>query len=273
MNASRRLSALVAMLLLVGVTTSACGDSKETASGTPRSTSVANDRTVLTKANFTSTLVEAHQKARTNHLELIIEAKGEKVTGSGDQVMAEKFEDNAASMTMDFGSGGPGKMKILVVDGQFYMNFGKPTEGKYAKADLSDKNDALTQQLLSMIEQLDTAKQIEAMSAAVTSLKKRKGSKKIDGVETARYELVVDTSKMSELNGIPAEARALIPDALTYTLFVGSDGLLRRMTYGFGGMTGTMNLSKWGEPVEIAAPSGDDLSDKDLSTLLTGSAA
>jgi DNA polymerase III alpha subunit len=273
MNARRRPFTLVAILLVGTVTTSACDDEKEAASGTPRSTSVATNRTVLTKANFTSTLVKAHQKAHTNHLELIIEAEGQKVTGSGDQVIAEKFEDNAASMTMDFGSRGPGKMKILVVDGQFYMNFGKPTEGKYAKADLSDTNDALTQQLLSIIDQLDTSKQIEAMSAAVTSLKRKNGSKKIDGVETERYELVVDTSKMSELNGIPAEAKALIPDALTYTLFVGSDGLLRRMTYGFGGMTGTMNLSKWGAPVHITAPSAGDLSDKDLSTLLTGSAA
>jgi hypothetical protein len=273
MTASRKLSSLAAILLLAGLTLSACGDKEDATRDKAASKPTARDDTSFTKANFASSVAAASQKAGTSHLEMIIEAGGQTVTASGDQIIAKKFEDNAALMTMDYGAAGLDEVKVLVVDGQFYMDFGRLTEGKYAKADLTDTDDPLTQQLAPMIEQLDTSKQIEAMSSAMTSLKKKGAAEKIDGVECQPYAVVVDTSKMDAFSALPAESRNLIPDSLTYTMFMGSDGLLRRMTYGFSGVKGTVNLTKWGEPVEITAPSAGDLSDKDLSTLLTGSSA
>lgn len=274
MKLRRTKIAAITAVAALSLVTSACGGSDTTSDastpsgGSGTSASPANDE--LTTDTFSERLVSAQQKARTSHVEMVVEAGGQKVTASGDQRIAEKLEDNAAAMTMDYGQGGPDTIKITIVDGEFYMNFGKLTGGKYAKADLSDPSDPFTQQLAPILEQLDTSQQVEALSEAVTSIKKKGDPETIDGVEAQPYEVTVDTSRMAAFQDLPRESRSTIPKTLVYTMFLGPDDLLRRMTYGFGGMTGTVTLSKWGEPVDISAPGPGELSDKSLSTLLRG---
>ncbi len=268
MTISRRVSAWVVVALLASFSLSACSEKDKDDSGPTSTASATNSADELTKANFATSMIKAQQKARTSHIEMVIKVGGQKVVMSGDQIVGETLKDNAATMTMDYGDTGPGTAKVVIVDGQFYMNFGPLTDNMFAKADLSDTSDPFTKQLAPMLEQIDISKQIEAMSSAMTSVEKAGDAQKIDGVQAQPYKVVVDTSKMDEFDALPAEARATIPDSVTYKMFLGSDGLLRRMTYGFGGMTGTVNATKWGEPLEIEAPPADEVSDKDLATLL-----
>lgn len=99
---------------------------------------------------------------------------------------------------------------------------------------------------------------------------KKGGTKEIDGVETQRYELVLDTTEMAAFGALEPNERKMLPDLLTYTMYLGSDGLMRRMTYEFSGAKGTMNFSNWGEPVDIKAPSEGELADRSLSEYLSG---
>lgn len=267
MPISRKVTSWAAVALLASLSLAACSDTGDRVEGGVGPTTTANS-TELTMANFNATMVAASQKAGTNHIEMVITAAGQRVTASGDQKLGKTLEDNAASMTMDYGDAGLGTAKVVVVDGQFYMNFGRLTGNKFGKADLSDPSDPFTQQLAPIIEQMDISRQIEELSTALKSVEKTGDPKKIDGVETQPYKVVVDTSEIDAFDVLPPEAKRMIPKTLTYTMFVGADGLMRRMTYGFSGMTGTLNASKWGEPVDIKAPSADEVSDKDLATLL-----
>ncbi|AWB93429.1 hypothetical protein [Aeromicrobium chenweiae] len=109
-----------------------------------------------------------------------------------------------------------------------------------------------------------------ALADAVTSVEAKGDPETIDGVQAQPYEVTVDTSRVEAFAELPEASRSTIPKTLVYTMFLGPDDLLRRMTYGFGGMTGTIDLSQWGEPVDITPPPADELSDKSLSTLLKG---
>ncbi|AWB93430.1 hypothetical protein [Aeromicrobium chenweiae] len=125
--------AVVASVAALALGTSACGgsdtasDGSATSAGSGASASPASD--VLTAKNFSERLVTAQQKSRTSHVEMVIEAGGQKVTASGDQQTGEKPEDNAVSVTMEYGQAGPGTMKVTFVDGQIYMNLGALTGG------------------------------------------------------------------------------------------------------------------------------------------------
>jgi hypothetical protein len=227
----------------------------------------------LTPASFVDTVVSAQQKARTSHMEMVIDAGGQKVTATGDQITGKSGEDSAAAMTMDYGSVGLGTIKVTIVDGQVYMNFGEMTGGKYAKVDLTDPDDPFTRQIAPMMEQLDTAKQIESLGDALVSVEKKGDPETIDGVEAQPYAVEVEPAKMDAVKALPPAARETLPKTVTYTMFLGPDDLLRRMTYGFGGTTGEVTLSQWGEPLDIEAPPADEVSEQDLSTLLQNAAA
>jgi hypothetical protein len=56
-------------------------------------------------------------------------------------------------------------------------------------------------------------------------------------------------------------------------MFVGPDNLPRRMVTELAGAETTIDYSKWGEPVDIKAPPAKDVSDQDVSSLLSGAAA
>ena len=103
------------------------------------------------------------------------------------------------SMDMDMGSAGPATMKMLLVDGVLYMNFGQVTKGKYAKIDLEDEDNPLGQQFSQLADQMDPSKQLEQFKKAVTSFEKKGKPKRLDGVEAQPYEVVVDTSKIDAL--------------------------------------------------------------------------
>ena len=46
---------------------------------------------------------------------------------------------------MDMGSAGPDTMKMRLVDGVLYMNFGQVTKDKYVKIDLTDESNPFGQ--------------------------------------------------------------------------------------------------------------------------------
>jgi hypothetical protein len=176
--------------------------------------------------------------------------------------------DSSLAMVMDIGS--MGSLEMRLVDEVFYMSFGTMTQNKFVKLDLTDDSNPIAKQFGQIADQMDPSRQMEMLGEAVKSFEKDGEPEQIDGVEAQPYVVVVDTAKLPGLERLTGSRTDQVPDEITYTMYIGPDDLLRRMTFDVAGMEMTMNYSNWGEPVDIEAPDPSEVSDQDLSELLSG---
>lgn len=266
---NRRLRPAIAALafVLAGATLAACGDKDDSKGDSSTKTTSATAGTTLTKADYFKTLSAAQQKSGSAHMTVEIGVAGQTIKADGDLKIGKTLADNLVSMTMDMGQAGFGSMKMILVGTDFYLNFGKVTDGKYAKIDLRDKNNPLTKQFAGLLDQMDPSTQFKQMKGALTSFGKKGSAVDIDGVKAQPYQLVVDTSKLAAFASLPGSVAKSIPPSLTYVMYVGPDNLLRRITYEVAGANAKINYTKWGEPVDIKAPAAGDITDKDPSQL------
>lgn len=271
-----KFTAPAALILATALTLSACGDKDDTSAGDDKPASSAatssSPKEAMTKETFFPTLIAAQQKAGTSHMTMNIGAAGQTITAEGDVKTGKSLNDTAMSLTMDMGAAGLGDLKMVIIDGAFYMNLGSMTQGKYAKIDLSDQNNAFGKQFTQLADQMDPSKQLAQFQTAVTSFAKKGSPEKIDGVDAQPYELVLDTSKIEAFKNLPAEASSSVPETLTYLMYLGPDDLPRRMVFEVAGSKSQIDYSKWGEDVDIKAPSASEVSDQDLSKLMGGAA-
>ena len=268
MTIPRKLSSIAALVLLAGLTLSACGDEDKGASDPKSVSSATTTDQDLDAESFFTTLIEAQEKAGSAHAEMTVAVGGQSIKADGDAEFGKNFADTSMSMDVDMGSAGPATMKMVLVDGVFYMNLGQMTKGKYAKIDLTDEDNPVGKQFGQLAEQMDPSKQLEQFKNAVTSFKKKGEPTKLDGVDAQPYEIVLDTSKLDALSDLPGGAGANIPKTITYVMYLGSDDLLRRMEFDIAGTKMTMDYSKWGEPVDVEAPPASEVTDQDLSKLM-----
>ena len=95
------------------------------------------------------------------------------------------------------------------------------------------------------------------------------GSEQIDGTQTTQYRITVNTQKvLAKTLGddtLPTGPLAGdLPKTITYDIWVGDqDNLPRRIEYSMGGSSMTMELSDWGQPVDIKAPPPSQISKQD----------
>ena len=160
---------------------------------------------------------------------------------------------------------------MVLVGGDFYMNMGGSTSGKFislAEAGESDNPMAalfkgMGDVMQSSLQDLDPAAQLQGLDGAVTSFEKT-GTEKVDGVATDVYTILVDTAKMSglQVDNLPEEALAEYGE-MEIVYNVDGDNLARKalITMGSGAeeMVIDSTFSGWGEPVDVTAPTGDQL--------------
>jgi hypothetical protein len=265
MTFSRKLSSLVAVVLLAGLSLSACGDKDDSAGDKAGSNSAGGGTAALTEANFSQVLGDSQTKAKSAHVEMTVGVSGQSIKAQGDVKVGSSPEDTAMTMTMDMGSSMNFEMRV--VDQVFYMNMGKMSDDKFIKIDLTDDSNPFAKQYGEIMEQMDPAKQMEQFKDAVTSFEKKGEPQTIDGVKAQPYVVTVDTSKIKAFKDLPEASRSQVPDTIVYTMYIGPDNLLRRMEFELAGSKSTMDYSKWGEPVDIKAPPAGEISDKDFSGL------
>lgn len=270
---SRTPSAAIALAVVAALGLSACGDKADSKDGSSlaKTTSVTAD-TGLTKATFFRTVTDAQLKAKTAHMSMAIGAAGQTIKADGDVQIGTTIAENAVSMSMNMGSALPGKLKMVLAKGSFYLNFGQLTDNKFAKIDLKDKNNPLSKQFGQLLDQMDPSTQFKQFEGALTSFEEKGSPISIDGVKAQPYQLELDTSKIAAFSDVPTSAAKGIPATLKYTMFVGPDNLLRRVTFDAAGSSSQIEFSKWGESVDIKAPAAADISDKDFGALLGGAA-
>ncbi len=270
MTISRKLTSLVAVALLTGLALSACGDKDDSAADTKTGSGGGGKAATLTQANFSDVLTASQAKAKTSHVDMSIAVGGQTVKAQGDVKVGSSIKDVSMAMTMVMDSK---KMEMRLLDQTFYMNMGQLTEDKFVKIDLTDESNPIAQQYGKIMDQMDPASQLRQFKAAVKSFEKKGEPQTIDGVKAQPYVVTVDTSKLDAIKDLPAASRSQVPKTMVYTMYVGSDDLLRRMEFDMAGAKTTMDYSKWGEPVDIQAPSPAEISDKDISELSGAPAA
>lgn len=244
-----------------------CGGSDSSAKGGTADVGK-NAGTSLTKDNFVTTITAAQQKARSSHIAMKISAAGQKITATGDVDTGTTADDTKAAMNMNLGSIGAGKFEMRLVDKALFINLGPMSDNKFAKLDLTDKSNPLFKQYGGLLDQLDPAKQLEQFKGALTSVEKKGEAVQLGGVEAQPYALTLDTSKIKSLDSLGAGAQ--IPKSLTYMMFVGPDNLPRRLVSSVSGSEVTIDYSKWGEKVDISAPSADEITDSSFLKQLGG---
>lgn len=211
----------------------------------------------LTADNFVQRITDAQQKAGTAEISQSMTVQGQTVATTGQMKIDKDPKKIAMSMTSKMPDGS--QMEIRIVDGVTYMNLGAMTDNKFAKLDGAGSQ--LEKQLGT--SQADVTAQLGAFKTALVDFK-QDGSEKLDGVDAARYVLTLDTAKLFKAMGNEVPAESKLGKTINYEMFIGSDDLVRRYKMDVAGTPVQVDYSKWGEPLDIVAPTADQLTDKKL---------
>lgn len=244
------LTALVMMFAL-----SACG-------GTSGSNEVKvgeKSSTKLTEKNFFEVLTKSQTEAGSAQMTMNMASMGQTMQISAKVNMGETLEDVSMDMTMDLGIM---SADIIMLDGVMYMNMGEMSENKFIKVDSSDPDNPLSGDFDEMAEQMDPASQLKTLEKATLSLKKVGDGGKVDGVKTTKWEVTVDPAKMD----LDEESAGLMPETLTYLMWVGEDNLPRKQTFELAGSETEVLFTQWGKDFKIKAPSKSEIVE-DLNAL------
>lgn len=262
MNSLPTKLAAIAAAAILALGAAACGGD-----GQSDETSTSAAPGDLTQSSFFRAISDAQSEVSTSHVSMKITANGQTISAEGDVEIGATAADTSMAMTMDVGASAGGTLALRLIGRTFFINLGEKTAGKFAQVDLNDRTNPIAQQFGSITEQLDPSQQLEQFNQAVSSFAKRGEAVTMDGVQAQPYEIVLDTSKLAALADAPTGSGAAIPKTLTYTMFIGPDNLLRRVAADVQGSTTVVDYSRWGQPVDVAAPSADEITDIDLSQL------
>jgi lipoprotein LprG len=212
----------------------------------------------LTKANFASEVTKAQSAAETAHLEAKVGASGQQMSMSGDMRMRK--QDLAFDLAMTGGAMG-GEARFILVDQVVYAKMPGLSQGdKYIKVDMAKGDNPAAQMFQQMMSQFDPSKTFQGFKAA-TQVQER-GTQEIDGVETTRYAVTVDTRKALKAQGMDQQVPSgQMPKTIKYDVWVDADNLVRKLVMNVQGNSVDMTLSQWGEPVEITAPPANQTTD------------
>ncbi len=262
----RRISVALSVAALIVLT--GCGSSSDLSSDEDSSDSVGTGNIVgdLTLASFSSSTSEAQIKAKSVHLEMKMGMQGQTITMSGDMSIGKSLEKTAIEMTMS--APGLGEdMSMIFVDGIMYISAG-PTSDKYFALDLTKPGSPFGDMYEQTLEQANPFNITKSFDGAIEDFE-TVGSDEIDGTTTTHYRITVDTRKaLAKTLGADALQEGMLdsmPATMTYDIWVGDDdNLPRRMEFDMMGISGQIDMTKWGKPVHVEAPPPSQVSKKDL---------
>lgn len=241
------------LLFLVGCSDSQSSDEED------GSTPAAQAAPALTSQNLVAELTAAQADAGSAHIEATIEAAGQNGTMSGDVDRLGDLDEVALDMALDLGGQ---ELQLILVDKALYVEgvgLASDPAKPWLKLDVSDPDNPFSRIL-------DAANpgNFTAYLEGVTRVKDL-GTDTVDGVQAQHYAVTVDTAKMIAAN--PAfegqDVSSLgLPAAVTSDLYVDSDNLPVELSVAMGGVANfEAHFSDYGEPVDIAAPPADQVSD------------
>jgi hypothetical protein len=265
---ARRLGAVAATPLLLGSLVACGNDKTDNASGAPTGASsstgtpsssetTGSTGTEIDVADFARQLTSTFDHLTSAHVSMQMKASGSVITAEGDV----NYSGDSPAMALTMEGFGNGKVEMRLVDKAMYMSLPPSVQqgaqaGKFYKIDLSDPNNPLGASLGSL-SSFDPKKTFDMFS---TGLKKvvKIGVEQVGGDDTTHYVLTIDTKQIAKQ--LPAAAQAQLPATMAYDVWLDSENRMRKMEAEMPGAGHlTMELSKWGVPVEIKAPSKDQV--------------
>jgi hypothetical protein len=249
------------------------GGTSEAADATSSASGPAEAPVGLTQASFVEELSAAQSEAGTVHMSVEYSGAGAEaadLAGAPLEADVDISDPKNPAMAMQMDMDGE-TADMVLVGGDFYMSMGESTSGKFislAEAGESDNPMAalfkgMGDVMQSSLQGMDPAAQLQGMEDAITSFEKT-GTETVDGVETDVYTILVDAAKMSgpQVDNLPEEALAEFGE-MEIVYNVDGENLARKalITMGSGAeeMVIDSTFSGWGEPVDVAAPTGDQL--------------
>jgi hypothetical protein len=272
MNYSKIAALATAGVLTLGL--GACATQSGGSGGTPWQAASSEEAPAeLTQASFVEAVSEAQSEAATVHLTMTYGGAAAEAAGLAGAPMEADVdvadpENPAMSMRMDLDGE---TADMVLVDGDFFMNLGEMTSGKFLSLSEAAGSDnpmaAMFESLGDMteasVQDMDPAAQLEGMKDAITSFE-RSGTETVDGTETDVYTMSVDPQKMTgpQVDSLPDEVLSQMGE-MEMVYYVGKDSLPHKMdmTMTIEGQEMVMSgsFTGWGEPLEIVAPAGDEL--------------
>lgn len=207
----------------------------------------------LTAENFAERVTAAQSQAGMVHASQVLEDANGRMTAEGDMTITADPASVRVAVTMN---GPTGASEVRIVDGVMYMNLGALSGDMFMVFPGGDGDSGLTTDAI--IGQLSPQTQLSTFGASIREFSVD-GAEQIDGVKTTHYALVLDTATL--LSGALTSwiDPAIVGETVEYETWVGDDDLPRRSTMTFPGMTNTTDYSRWGQTIDIQAPSADKI--------------
>lgn len=238
-----RVAVVVMSMLFVA---SACGGSGEPKGSDSR----------FTKDSITQVMTAAMVEQGSMHIEMTLEGGPDVMKMSGDQQIGETAAD--AAMAFDYEMGEV-SYSITLVDGIIFANLGESSNGKFVRIDPKNPQSAMGSAFAPMIDELDITKSISQFEDAITGVEQIGDAETIDGVETTPFLVTIDTDKAVASGALDKDSGIRPGTELTYTFFIDDDDLLRRMAFSIDSANVRMDMTNFGEPVDIKAPPADEI--------------
>ncbi|MDR6867611.1 hypothetical protein J2Y69_002215 [Microbacterium resistens] len=240
-----------------GTDTTAGNKSSQAPAATPTPTPTSSQATVIPLPDgFLDRIATATRKAGSVHFTQSTGIEGQSISSTGDLVLDE--DPNVVRLALITQMPGGATMEMRIVDGVTYANMGEATQNLFARVDGTNSSATLGVSA----DQVNVATQVESFSAALVGFSSQEGAETIDGVVTTQYTLTLDTAKLLASQGVTdLPDVSAIGETVAYEMFVGPDDLPRRMTMNLANMPIQMDYTRWGEPVEISAPSAEQMTD------------
>lgn len=201
------------------------------------------------KAAFISALKAGSADATSAHVSATMSVSGQAITIEGDS----KIDGSNPASQMKMGMGSM-NLQLLLIDKKVYVK-GLPNEaaGKWA---LFDESSTFGKQMAASAGSADPTKIYDQFEKGLTSAKKV-GTETVEGEQMTKYQLAVDPSKVA--GAAAAAAAGKLPASLDYLAWLDGKGHLRKVTVDVMGTKLIINMSKYGEPVEIKAPPASEV--------------
>lgn len=193
----------------------------------------------LTKANLVPTMLAAMREQKTAHMTMEI---GSSVSADADVRYTSTGTEMKMAMDM-----GPTRAVVILVDGAIYMQQAKGSKFVKMSKDTPGVGDIIEQ-----MSGLSPDSSVAAMKGALKSVEYA-GIDTVAGEKVSKYRVTADTASMAQTFG-QNSGLGNLPKSVTYTLYVDDAHLMRRFDMEISGQKITMTVTKWGEPVDIAAP-------------------
>lgn len=213
----------------------------------------------LTADDFIERVTAAAQAAGTVTMDMTTAGSGVTQTASG----VIRYGDGAQDIAMTMEVPGTGTIEFMMVGGVVYMQMPELTGDKYLQIDPADTSNPLSQSFAGMEDQFDPTGTLAGLGDAVTSFEKVGEPQEVGGALAQEYAVVVDSAALSDTSVTEdlAAAGTTLPPELTYSYWIDADDQMRRVTTDVAGVTTEVTFSGWGEPVEITAPTADQIAD------------